>query len=103
MWEGDVLVIYGVCAPVIYLCVKSKFLYNWHSLFGLQCNGILKSLVNDGSAPLGDFGRALNPMSDEVILVPLTVLQGFGAMLIGVGLYRSGFISEQKKSHYKES
>ena len=108
-WEGDVLVVYGVCAPVIYLLRKrsSKFLYSiGTTLFGLTVlNGILtQSLVNDGSAPLGDFWYASNPMSDEVAFWFLLdgVCRALGAMLIGVGLYRSGFISGTKeKSHYQ--
>ena len=108
-WEGDVLVIYGICAPVIYLLRKrsSKFLYSIGTLlFGLTVlNGILtQSLVNDGSAPLGDFWYASNPMSDEVAFWFLLdgVCRALGAMLIGVGLYRSGFISGTKeKSHYQ--
>ena len=108
-WEGDVLVIYGICAPVIYLLRKrsSKFLYSIGTiLFCLTVlNGILtQSLVNDGSAPLGDFWYASNPMSDEVAFWFLldSVCRALGAMLIGVGLYRSGFISGTKeKSHYQ--
>ena len=56
MWEGDVLMVYGICAPVIYLLRKrsTKFLYSIGALlFSLTVlNGILtQSLVNDGSAP----------------------------------------------------
>ena len=71
MWEGDVLMVYGICAPVIYLLRKrsTKFLFSIGALlFSLTAlNGILtQSLVNDGTAPLGDFWYASNPMSDEV-------------------------------------
>ena len=70
-------------------------------------NGILtQSLVNDGSAPLGDFWYAPNPMSDEVAFWFLLdgVCRALGAMLIGVGLYRSGFISGTKENRIiKES
>ena len=107
MWEGDVLMVYGICAPVIYLLRKrsTKFLFTIGVLlFSLTVlNGILtQSLVNDGSAPLGDFWYASSPMSDEVAF--WFIFDGFcralGAMLIGVALYRSGFISGAKEKSY---
>ena len=76
IWEGDVLMVYGICAPVICLLRKrsTKFLFAIGALlFSLTVlNGILtQSLVNDGSAPLGDFWYASNPMSDEVAFLSL--------------------------------
>ena len=107
MWEGDVLMVYGICAPVIYLLRKrsTKFLFAIGALlFSLTVlNGILtQSLVNDGSAPLGDFWYASNPMSDEVAFWFIfdAFCRALGAMLIGVGLYRSGFISGTKEKSY---
>jgi uncharacterized protein len=109
MWEGDVLMVYGICAPVIYLLRKrsTKFLFSIGALlFSLTAlNGILtQSLVNDGTALLGDFWYASNPMSDEVAFWFIfdAFCRALGAMLIGVGLYRSGFISGAKeKSFYQ--
>jgi uncharacterized protein len=107
VWEGDVLMVYGICAPVIYLLRKrpTKFLFSIGVLlFALTVlNGILtQSLVNDGSASLGDFWYASNPMSDEVAFwfISDAFCRALGAMLIGVGLYKSGFISGAKENSY---
>ena len=100
LWEGDILIIYGLCAPVL-LCVRKKsqrFLVSTGCLlFSLTIIfGVFTQLsVNDGNAYLGDFWSGSEAMGDEVTtwFIFDVFCRALGAMLIGVAMFRSGFIS----------
>lgn len=100
LWEGDILIVYGLCAPVL-LCLRKKsprfLVFSGCVLFSLAMFfGLLTQLsVNDGSAYLGDFWSGSEAMGDQVIMWFIfdVFCRALGAMLIGVAMYRSGFIS----------
>ncbi len=100
LWEGDILIVYGSCAPVLLLLRKksNRFLIAAGAgLFILTVAlGVATQLaVNDGSVVLGDFWSGTESMGDEVGFWFITdvLCRALGAMLIGVALYRSGFIA----------
>ena len=100
LWEGDILIVYGSCAPVLLLLRKksNRFLIAAGAgLFILTVAlGVATQLaVNDGSVALGDFWSGTESMGDEVGFWFITdvLCRALGAMLIGVALYRSGFIA----------
>ena len=100
LWEGDILIVYGLCAPVL-LCVRKKsqrflvsagcLLFSLTIIFGV----FTQLSVNDGNAYLGDFWSGSEAMGDEVTtwFIFDVFCRALGAMLIGVAMFRSGFIS----------
>ena len=99
-WEGDVLLLYACCAPVVLFFRKRtpRVLFCWGVGFFVLAivHGVVtQGLVNSGDAALGSFWSGDNPMGDEVAfwLIVDSVCRALGCMLIGVALYRSGFIS----------
>ena len=107
LWEGDVLVIYAICAPV---------LIAWRNqpprvLFGLGAGAVLLSAViaavvqtgigADGEG-LGTYWFLTGDSSDAVDgwLIADFFLRGLGMMLIGVALYRTGVVTGERSLRF---
>lgn len=106
-WAGDVLTLYAVCSPVLLLMRKRSA----RTLFiaGGACFAIsalamaLTQLTIDPSSELGEYWLDGSvPMSDNVGLAFLLDFGGraLGAMLIGVGLFRSNIIQGQRPAAF---
>lgn len=97
-WDGDVLTVYAVCAPLVLLLRKlpARVLLAFGTLFAMT--GAVTALALNSTidpAGLGDaWTSGGGPMSAGVD--GLLLLDGFGRalglMLIGVGLYRLGVV-----------
>ena len=97
LWEGDVLVVYALCAPIVLLLRKLPVAW----LFGIgllvaNASAVLSLMVNSSieDADLGGVWFIGGELSDGV--GGLFLFDGFGRalglMLIGVGLFRLGFV-----------
>ncbi len=107
IWVGDILVVYAVCSPALLLMRKRSA----RTLFvaGGVCFAIsalaltITQLSIDPATDLGQYWADENvPMSD---IVGVMFILGFGgralgAMLIGVGLFRSEIIQGQRPAAY---
>ena len=101
LWEGDVLVVYALCAPLVIAVRKVRP----GALFGVGVLAVLvaplfavwaQSTIPADGAGLGDFWFVTDvPMSDGVGVFLLFDYFGraFGMMLIGAALYRLGVLS----------
>jgi|TARA_R110002110_G_scaffold225978_1_gene440147 uncharacterized protein len=97
LWDGDVLTVYAVCAPLVLLLRKLPAAW----LFGIglavaNASAVLSLVVNSSieDADLGEMWFSGGELSDGV--GGLFLLDGFGRalglMLIGVALFRLGFV-----------
>jgi len=97
LWDGDVLTVYALCAPFVLLLRKLPAAW----LFGIglavaNAPAVLSLMVNSSidDADLGGVWFIGGELSDGV--GGLFLLDGFGRalglMLIGVGLFRLGFV-----------
>ncbi len=99
LWEGDVLVLYAVCSPLLLAMrrLRPATLVAIGSMLVLSVAAgsvAMQTTIDDPATQLGDFWVE-GEMSDGV---GLWLLWDFGAralgmMLIGVALYRSGVIT----------
>lgn len=103
LWEGDILRVYAICAPILLLLRKQKpksLLMLGGGMFGLAILiGIATQYtINDSVNELGGYWIEGDAMSDAVGLwfICNIGLRSLGAMLIGVALYRIGFMSGEK-------
>ena len=111
VWEGDILVVYALCAPLVIAMRKLRP----GTLFGVGVLAVMASPVvavwaqstvpMDGTG-LGDFWYLTDvPMSDAVGVFLLVDFFGraFGMMAIGVALYRLGALSAKLSvSRYRQ-
>jgi len=110
LWEGDILLVYGFCAPVLLFLRKKSIRFLISSgiilfLLSIALGLTTQISVNEGNALLGDYWAGSTPMGDEVSSWFLfdVFSRALGAMLIGVALYRSGFIAgKSDHSTYKK-
>jgi uncharacterized protein len=96
IWEGDVLMVYAVCAPLLVwmrhvrprrLLVVGSSLVLWSGVLA----AIVQTRVPNDGAGLGDYWLTDgSPMSDAVGLFLLNdfFARSLGMMLIGIALYR---------------
>ena len=101
LWEGDVLMVYAVSS--VFLLALRK-LPNWAlisvgvTVFALSVASALLSqyIADTTSASLSDLWTPGEVSDPEVIAIPFLLgyfLRALGLILIGAGLYRTGFIS----------
>lgn len=107
VWEGDVLRVYAVCAPVL-IVVRNR---NSRSLLVAGSGLVLLSAVvavvvqlgSDVTGGLGGYWE-LGPesLSDAVGVFLLTdfFARALGMMLIGVALYRMGIVQGERSPHF---
>ncbi|MEM9747221.1 MAG: DUF418 domain-containing protein [Actinomycetota bacterium] len=100
MWDGDVLVVYAICAPFVIAARR----WSDRTLIAVGAGVVLLSPVGallaqtdvgpDGEG-LGEYWGVPGDMSDAVgvWLVADFFVRAFGLMLIGIVLYRRGFLS----------
>ena len=108
-WEGDILVVYALCSPVLLLVRR------WPTtvLFSLGVAILLlipllsflaQATVPASGAGLGEWWGVPGEMSDGVGLWLLAdaFMRALGMMLIGVAAYRSGFLrGDWEASRYR--
>ena len=104
LWEGDILILYAVCAPIVLLLRKLPAGL-------LLVSGIALALVGSITAPL--FQRTVSADSSELgeywfagvsgkseAVTGWFIMDGFGRalglMLVGVALFRLGIVSGQR-------
>ncbi len=100
LWDGDVLALYAICAPVVLLVrrLPARLLLAAGAvlaLAGTVTAPLFQSAVGGDPAELGDFWFAgADPMSPtvEAWFVLNAVGRALGLMLIGVALYRLGIV-----------
>ncbi len=110
LWEGDILLVYGFCAPILLFLRKRSIRFLILSgiilfLLSIALGLTTQISVNEDNALLGDYWAGSAPMGDEVVSWFLfdVFSRALGAMLIGVALYRSGFITgKSEHSTYKK-
>ncbi len=99
LWEGDVLVLYAVCSPLLIAMRRLRpavlFAVGAALVLSVAAGSVaVQATIDDPAGQLGDFWLE-GEMSDGV---GLWMLYDFGAralgmMLIGVALYRTGVIT----------
>ncbi len=104
LWEGDVLIVYAICAPVLLICRKfsptiliclgclvylTQVIVNWY---------LLATVGPAGFRMVWDNSYLENPSTD-IELIGLGIMyeifaRALGMMLIGMGLYSNGKLVE---------
>ena len=100
LWDGDVLIVYAVCAPILIALRKrsARTLLVLGTatvlLSAVIAAGVQQTVGADGSG-LGDYWFIEGSTSDAVGLWLLAdfFLRALGMMLIGVALYRTGVVT----------
>lgn len=108
IWEGDILVVYALCAPVVLGLrrLRPRTLLITGSAMVLTSAawaGVAQALLPAGGAGLGSYWLAAGgDMSDSVGIYLLAdfFLRALGMMLIGVALYQTGVVQGSKPSLY---
>lgn len=106
LWEGDVLVLYAVCSPLLIAMRRLRpavlFAIGAALVLSVAAGSLaMQTTIDDPAGQLGDFWVE-GEMSDGV---GLWLLWDFGAralgmMLIGVALYRNGVITGEYPRHF---
>ncbi len=107
LWDGDVLVVYALAAPVL---ISARYLQP-SVLFASGTAAMLVSpavalwaqaTVGQGGAGLGEYWTGVGPTSDAVgiFLYADFFFRALGMMLFGIALYRTGVITGSKSSEY---
>lgn len=100
MWDGDVLVVYALAAPLLIALRRQRPLVL--AVLGVMTVALsavaavaVQSTVDAAGTGLGQYWFSSGAMSDSVGLFLLVDFFGraIGMMLIGVALYRTGFIT----------
>lgn len=100
LWDGDVLVVYAIAAPLLVL-VRGwsprvlAVLGTATVMLSPVASWLAQRTVDDAGGGLGEYWFSSGPISDAVGLFLLTDFfsRAIGMMLIGVALYRVGFLS----------
>ena len=108
VWEGDVLILYALCAPIVLLVRKLPAGLLISSGVALALAGsltapLLQSTVSADGAELGDYWFTdMGAMSDTVTgWFYLNVFgRALGLMMIGVALFRLGIVQGQRDDSY---
>ena len=109
-WDGDILVVYALCAPVLLAMRKAQprtlvAVGTATVLASAVLAGLAQSTVDASGSGLGDgFWFDSGSLSDEVGLWLLAdfFLRSLGMMLIGVALFRTGIITGARSDdHYR--
>lgn len=107
LWEGDVLVMYAIAAPLLILARRAP--PRW--LLAVGAGLILfipiaaaaaQTSVDPDGRQLGDLWLSAGDPSDEIGLYLLFdfFIRALGMMLIGVALFRMGVLSGEKSSRF---
>jgi uncharacterized protein len=104
LWEGDVLALYAVCAPIVLLVrrLPTSVLIAGGvalALLGTATAPLLQAAVGGDPAELGDLWFAgADPMSPtvEAWFLLNAVGRALGLMLIGVALHRLGIVQGER-------
>lgn len=109
-WDGDVLVVYGLCAPVLLLVrrLPNRLVFGLGGslmVLAAAIGPISQVVVNSsgGAAQLGWywFDQDLEAAPIVVGFVVVDVfLRALGMMMIGIGLYRTGVLSGEQSDHW---
>ena len=91
LWDGDILVVYALCAPLLILMRKLSARLLVSPIEAASAQGGVDS---DGQG-LGDYWGVAGAISDGVglWLVSDFFFRALGMMLIGVAAYRTGFLT----------
>ncbi len=107
LWDGDVLVIYAVCAPLLIamrnLPVRRLLIGGTIALVVSPVGAALAQPTVDASGQgLGEYWGVTGTMSDVVGLWLISdfFFRALGMMLIGVAAYRSGFLTGEKTDDF---
>ena len=108
MWDGDILVLYAVCAPLVILLRRRRpaTLLATGTLIVLSAAAVAATVQSTIDDPVGQLGGGLwfddGTMSDAAWLWFLYdfFARGLGMMLIGVALYRLGVLSGRRDRAY---
>ncbi len=107
-WEGDVLLLYALCAPIVLLfrMAPPKLLVGLGvslSLAGAVTAPFAQNAISSGSGGLDDYWTTGTGTTSDVLDLWF-VADGFGRalglMLIGVGLYRLGVVQGARDKDY---
>jgi uncharacterized protein len=108
VWDGDILVVYALCAPVLLglrrLAPRTLIVLGTAVvLSSAVLAAVAQQSVDAGGGGLGEgYWYEGGRLSDEVGLWLLTdfFLRALGMMLIGVALYRNGVITGERSERY---
>lgn len=108
VWEGDVLILYAVCAPIVLLVRKlpAGLLIGSGTVLALASSlaaPLVQSTVGADGIELGDYWFADAAGKSDAVSgwFFLDVIgRALGLMLIGVGLFRLGIVQGQRDDDY---
>ncbi len=108
VWEGDVLILYAICAPIVLLVRKlpAGLLIGSGMVLALASSlaaPLVQSTVGAGGIELGDYWFADAAGKSDAVSgwFFLDVIgRALGLMLIGVGLFRLGIVQGQRDDDY---
>ena len=97
-WEGDVLMVYGFCAPILLIFRKAKaktLMWTGISVFGFSilCLCLVSASINSLDTSVSLAEQAFSEIWLEYILFD-AFARALGMMLIGMSLYRSHWLTE---------
>ena len=111
LWDGDILVVYAVCSPVL-IAMRNLPVRLLLSLGAVAVvvpaigAAVVQPTIDADGQGLGEYWGVAGEMSDAVGLWFISdfFFRGLGMMLIGVAAYRSGFLTGSKpKDSYRRS
>lgn len=108
LWEGDILMLYAGCAPVVLLVrnLPTRLLIGAGTLLALAgtiAAPFVQNAIDGDQNELGDLWLTdAGDMSDTVVLWFFgdAIGRALGLMLIGVGLFRLGIVQGQRSNDY---
>ncbi|MDA3016023.1 MAG: DUF418 domain-containing protein [Actinomycetota bacterium] len=107
-WDGDILALYALCAPVVLLLrrLPASVLVTVGvvlAMLGTVTAPLFQSAIGDDSAELGDLwfagGASMGSLAEAWIIVN-AVGRALGLMLVGVALHRLGIVQGDRDHAY---
>jgi len=107
LWDGDVLVVYALCAPLLIalrnLPTKTLVFLGVEAMLLSPFGAVLAQPTIDATGQgLGDYWGVAGAISDPVglWLIADFFFRALGMMLLGVAAYRSGFLTGAKSNTF---
>ena len=105
LWDGDILIVYAACSPVLIAMrnLPVRLLFSLGAVAVVVPSiaaAVVQTTIDADGQGLGEYWGVAGDMSDAVGLwfIADFFFRGLGMMLIGVGAYRSGFLTGRRSN-----